>query len=160
MPRAACGRPAPAPPPLASPPAVIFSLVSLPTGSDSSTCETDRPCALIGSLTENTPHPLPKFLLAVATFPELPRSVTQEPVQPSKLSHRLRGLGAVEYTCRRSHAATCLPRSWGLSLTTLLPKTAECAQAHECDLHAGADMSCGGVGGGALWQDLGEKSRA
>lgn len=53
MPLAACGRPAPAPPPLAPAAAVIFSLVSLPTRSDSSTCERGRPGTLIGSLAES-----------------------------------------------------------------------------------------------------------
>lgn len=53
MPRAACGRPAPAQPPLAPVAAVICSLVSLPARSDSSTCERGRPGALIGSLAES-----------------------------------------------------------------------------------------------------------
>ena len=69
-------------------------------------------------------------------------SVTQTPVQPLKFSHRLRCLGAVEDTCGRSHAATCLPRRWGFSLTSL-PK--------DCRVCACADVTGRGFGRGTLW---------
>ena len=101
------------------PPSPSHWSVCLP--SDRSTCGRGRPSALIGGLRKDTPPLTSEILIGCDSTPGLPRLVTQTSVQPSQFSHRLRHSGAVEDTCRRSHAASCLPRSWGFSLTTLLP---------------------------------------
>ena len=85
MPRAACGHRDSALPPLVPPASVIFSLVSLSTSSDRSTCGRGRPSTLIGSLIEShaSTHLRSLYWLWQHCLPPTCLgSVTQTPVQP------------------------------------------------------------------------------